>query len=285
MMKKRLSVCRILAILVVVAIGCSTPTSYLKAGGFVRQAEGSFDRTLNASGTIDLDVATGSGSIQIRLGSGNSVEIHGRIRGSNNRFISDQDVQNAIRRIESNPPIEQSGQSIRIGRTLDRDAEQHISISYEIIAPAQSNLRAHTGSGPVSIDGISGRINTGTGSGEITLRNIQGDLQANTGSGRIQATGLRGGVRMTTGSGGIQVEGEQTAQWELQTGSGGIDVRLPRSASFDLSAHTGSGGISVNFPLTLSGQIDANRRNVVGRVGSGQFPLSARTGSGHIRIE
>jgi hypothetical protein len=273
MMKKRPFVCCALAI----------PFLISSAAGFVRQAQGSFDRILNVSGTVDLDVATGAGSIEIRQGSGSVVEIHGRIHASNNWFRSDRDQQDAIRNIESNPPIEQSGQSIRIGRTLDRNSEQHVSISYEIVTPAQSNVRAHTGSGTLSIDGISGRVNTATGSGGITLRDIKGDLQATTGTGPIHATGLRGGVRMTTGSGEIQVEGEQTAQWELQTGSGGIDVRLPKSASFDLSAHTGSGGISVDFPMTVSGRIDSN--HVVGKAGGGQYPLSARTGSGHIRIE
>ena len=275
MMKKRPFVCCLLVVPFLVA----------GAAGFAAQAQGTFDRTLNVSGTIDLDVATGSGSIQIRQGTGSSVEVHGRIQASNNWFRSSQDQQDAVRRIESNPPIEQSGQSIRIGRTLDRDSDQHVSISYEIVTPAQSNIRAHTGSGTLSIDGISGRINAGTGSGGITLRNIQGDLQANTGSGTIHATGLRGGVRMTTGSGGIQVEGEQTGQWELQTGSGGIDIHLPKSASFDLSAHTGSGGINVDFPMTVSGRIDTGRHQVAGKVGGGQYPLSARTGSGHIHIE
>jgi hypothetical protein len=275
MMKKRPFVYCVLAIPFVIAT----------TAGAAPQTPGSFDRTLNVSGTVDLDVATGSGTIQIRQGTGGRVEIHGRIQASNNWFRSSQDQQDAVRRIESNPPIEQSGQSIRIGRNQDRDYDQHVSISYEIVTPAQSNVRAHSGSGTMSVDGISGRVTAGTGSGEITLRNIQGDLQANTGSGSIHATGVRGGLRMTTGSGGIQVEGEQTAQWELQTGSGGIDVHLPKSASFDLAAHTGSGGVSVAFPMTVTGRIDTNQHQVQGKVGGGQYPLTARTGSGHIRIE
>jgi Putative adhesin len=282
-MKKKPFLYCILGILI--ATGCSTPTSYLRAAGSPSPAEGSFDKTLNVSGMIDLDVSTGSGSIVIRQGTGGRVEIHGQVRASNNGFQSDRDAENAVRRIESSPPIEQSGQSIRIGRIPDRETEQHVSVSYEIVTPAQSNVVAHSGSGSLSIEGMSGRVNAGTGSGGITLRNINGDLQANTGSGSIHATGLRGGLRMTTGSGAIQAEGEQTAPWELQTGSGGIDIHLPKTASFDLAAHTGSGNVTVDFPLTISGRIDANRRSVGGKVGTGQYPLSARTGSGHIRIE
>lgn len=285
MMKKTPIVCCSLATLLILTGGCSTRASYLRAAGSVPQSQGSFDKTLNVPGTIDLDVATGSGSIEIRQGSANRVEIHGRIYASNNWRFSSQDIQSAIRQLESNPPIEQSGQSIRIGRILDRDTEQHVSISYEIVAPAQSNIRAHTGSGSMNVEGMSGRVEAGTGSGSVTLRDIKGDLQARTGSGSIHATGVHSGLRMSTGSGEIQVEGEQTAAWDLQTGSGRIDVRLPKTASFDLSAHTGSGGINVDFPLTVRGRIDSNRHEVTGKVGTGQYPLTARTGSGHIRIE
>src|SRR5262245_61439178 len=79
--------------------------------------EGSFDRTLNVSGTIDLDVSTGAGSISVRQGSNNRVEIHGRIRAGDGWFRSSRDTEDVVRRLESNPPIEQSGQSIRIGRS------------------------------------------------------------------------------------------------------------------------------------------------------------------------
>lgn len=285
MMKKTPIVYCSLAILLILTGGCSTRASYLRAAGPVRQTQGSFDKTLTVSGTTDLDITTGAGSIDVRQGSGNRVEIHGRIYASNNWSFSNQDQQKAIRNLESNPPIEQSGQSIRIGRILDRDTEQHVSISYEIVAPAQSNIRAHTGSGSLNVEGMSGRVEAGTGSGSVTLRDIKGDLQARTGSGPIRATGVHSGLRMSTGSGGIEVEGEQTATWDLQTGSGGIDVRLPKTASFDLSAHTGSGGVTVDFPLTVSGRIDSSRHEVTGKVGTGQFALTARTGSGHIRIE
>jgi DUF4097 and DUF4098 domain-containing protein YvlB len=71
----------------------------------------------------------------------------------------------------------------------------------------------------------------------------------------------------------------------MQTGSGGINIRLPRSASFDLNAHTGSGGVTVDFPMTVQGRIDGRRRDVTGRVGNGGYAMDLRTGSGHIRIE
>jgi hypothetical protein len=247
--------------------------------------EGSFDRTLAVSGPVDFEVSTGSGSIEIERGASNSVEIHGQIRAGDGWWRSTRDTEDAVRGLEANPPIEQSGQSIRVGRVTDRELERNVSISYRIVLPAQSNVRSHSGSGSQTVEGINGRIEVGTGSGSITLRDIKGDLEANTGSGSIQAMNVRGGLRMHTGSGRVLVHGEQTARWDVETGSGGIDLDLPPNAAFDLNAHTGSGGIDVAYPLTVQGRIDSNRHDVSGRVGSGGYPLNLRAGSGHIRIQ
>jgi len=277
-----------LVILVVLSTACSMP-AYTKAARGARSLaggqQGSFDRTLNVSGVVDLDVSTGSGSIAIRQGSNGRVEIHGRIYAAHDWLRTDGDIEAAIRRIESNPPIEQSGGTIRVGRLSGRDGERNISISYEIVVPPQCNVRAHSGSGSQTIEGISGPVQSGTGSGSITLRDIKGDLAANTGSGSIHATGVRGGLQARTGSGRIEVEGQQTGRWDLQTGSGGVDIHLPREAGFELSAHTGSGGVSVAYPMTLQGGIIHSRHDVTGRVGNGQYALNVRTGSGHVRIE
>src|SRR5262249_46984978 len=153
----------------------------------------------------DLEVSTGSGSIDIRRGSNNVVEVRGRIRAGDSWWRSNRNVEDTVRSLESNPPIEQTGNAIRIGRILDRDAQQNVSISYEITVPAQTNVRAHTGSGRAQVEGIDGRVEAGTGSGSIMLRDIRGDINANTGSGGIRAANIRGGLRMQTGSGGIEI--------------------------------------------------------------------------------
>ncbi len=65
-----------------------------------RGIEGSFDRTLTVSGPLDLDVETGSGSISIRQGTVNRVEIHAKIRAGTDRRRSDRDAEDLV---ELNP--------------------------------------------------------------------------------------------------------------------------------------------------------------------------------------
>jgi hypothetical protein len=50
-----------------------------------------------------------------------------------------------------------------------------------------------------------------------------------------------------------------------------------------LEARTGSGGVSTDHPLTIQGSIDRNRLS--GQVRGGGSLITARTGSGGIRID
>ena len=57
----------------------------------------------------------------------------------------------AVHQVATNPPIQQSGSSIRIGYDLPEDAKRHVSISYEITVPATTAVQAHSGSGEVRV--------------------------------------------------------------------------------------------------------------------------------------
>jgi len=220
-----------------------------------RAAEGSFDRTLKVTGPVDLEVTTGSGRIQVRTGGDGVVQVHGFIRAHEGLW---GDASEKVRYLQDNPPIEQTGNVIRIGRIDDMRYRQNVSISYELIVPAETRLQSKTGSGSQTIEGVRGSVTASSGSGHLTLSEIGGMVRAHTGSGGINLDGAQGSVDLSTGSGSIralQVAGGIRAD----TGSG--DVTLAQSAPGDVDVQTGSGGIEVS-----------------GIRGS----FRARTGSGHI---
>src|SRR5262245_60509787 len=76
-------------------------------------ATGSFERTLKVTGPVDINVTTGSGRIQVRTGTGNRVRVVGSIRASGDWWTGER-AEEQIRRLETDPPVEQSGNSIRI---------------------------------------------------------------------------------------------------------------------------------------------------------------------------
>lgn len=258
--------------------------------------EGHFDRTLSVTGPVNLDVATGSGDIVVHPGTSGKVEVHAKIRASG--FHIGGDLEQRIHQIETNPPIEQDGNTIRIGHVEDHELLRNISISYDLTVPAETNLRSASGSGDERINGINGpadatsgsgslelrdigaETHARSGSGDVDLQSIHGSARATTGSGSIHATGIGGGFTASSGSGDIRVEQTAAGDVEIGTGSGTVEVK---GASGAVRVQTGSGNI------TAQGDPKGDWRL---RTGSGdvnvQFPasagyeLSAHTGSGSI---
>lgn len=288
---------RIIFLIAVMAALAAAPT-----WAAADRAQGGFERTLKVSGTPTIDVNTGSGGITVRPGDGSTVRIVAKIFANDDRH-SGMDAEAKVREIEANPPIEQTGNTIRIGRVPDekRDLYRNVGISYELTVPTESRMDANTGSGSIDIADVRGPVDANTGSGGVRLYRTGGDLRANTGSGSVEVDstggsvrastgsgsirigGLTGMLRASTGSGSIRVQGKQGGDWQLSTGSGGVDVQLPTDAGFELDAETGSGGIHTAHPITLVGSI---RRDAMrGTVRGGGPKLSIRTGSGTIRIE
>lgn len=282
-------------------------------------AEGSFQRSLTVSGPVDLDLETGSGHVEVHPGASGRVDVRSTVRVSARRR-GRAEAEEVLKQIESNPPIEQTGNEIRIGHIENPDYRRDVSISYEITVPPDTKVRSHTGSGRQTITGIAGPVDANTGSGRIQINDINSNVSANTGSGSIVAEGIGGGFRGTTGSGSVRlrqtaagnvevstgsgrvelsgvkgelrartgsgrisVDGEPAGRWDLQASSGSVLVRLPAQAAFNLDARSGSGGVTVDHPVTVQGRI--RRNELVGTVRGGGFPLDVRTGSGSIRIE
>jgi hypothetical protein len=280
--------------------------------------QGTFEKTFQVTGPVELEVQTRSGDITVRSGPAGSVSIRGKIYvgdhwlfGSRHADVSD---------IERNPPIRQDGNSIHIDYVNARD----ISVDYEITVPTDTTIHSHSGSGNQTIEGthgnadlqtgsgdmrlshLTGEIRLQTGSGDVRAREIagpvrggagsgnieveetgSGDIDLHTGSGNITARGIQGAFRGDAGSGDITAEGAMTGAWEIRTGSGNVHIRLPADAAFDANLSTSSGTLSVDAPLTMTvqGRVQETRKSVMGKVRGGGPLLTLRTGSGDIHIE
>ena len=255
-------------------------------------AEATFDRTLTVNGRVQLNVGTGSGNIHLTQGSGTQVKIHGHVKsnwgGSEER----------VREIANNPPIEQTGNIIRIGG--HHENYHNISIDYDVEAPADAFLEASSGSGNVTDEGVGqtaklssgsgniratglkGSFSVGTGSGNIYAEQSgTGDVKAETGSGNIELKDLHGALRANTGSGDIKASGSPSADWKLETGSGSIEL-WPGSTGFTLDASTGSGTVHSDREMAVQGSFD--KHHITGKVGGGGPTVRLETGSGDIRV-
>jgi len=261
-------------------------------------AEGRFERTLQVTGPVDLEVRTGSGSIDVRTGDASTVRVVGTIRTSGKWSGGGDDAEKRVLYLESNPPIEQHGNVIHIGHIEDHALEHNISISYEIVTPQATRLHSGTGSGPQTIEGVQGpldassgsgslriakigdEVKASTGSGGIELNGVQGKVRAATGSGTIRALGVAGGLHASTGSGDVTLEQTAPGDVEVSTGSGSIELR---GVHGEVRAQTASGNISVDGEGTGSWKLGTSSGGVTVRLPAKQgFTLRAQSVSGSI---
>lgn len=265
------------------------------------EERGSFTKTLTVTGPADLDVNTGSGNITVSRSSGNTVTIRATIVANDRWFGSDNlSAVEKVKRIEQDPPVEQTGNIITIGKITDRELRNNVSISYDITAPASSKVRANTGSGDAAISGINGAIRLRTGSGNVTARQIGDEARVSTGSGDIRLTDIKGRVYASAGSGNVQAIGvaggffgetgsgdityEQTAPGSVtaKTGSGNITLRNVQGG---VEAHTGSGDIDAEGDAKADWQAQSGSGDIQLRLPKdAAFNLDARSSSGSISV-
>jgi DUF4097 and DUF4098 domain-containing protein YvlB len=268
-MKSQRTSLSILAAVILAVLACLQP---LRAAA----SEGSFQRTLQVTGPANLDLTTGSGSVTVRTGSSSEVQVTGHIKATNWLGGSADD---RIKRIESNPPIQQSGNDIRVGHIDDSELMHNISISYDLVVPPETQLHSHTGSGSQNVEGLRKPLEIESGSGTLKIFDIGDAVRAETGSGGIEIDRVKGNVRAKAGSGTIHAT-DIACAFEGYTGSG--HITLEQSASGSVRADTGSGGMELRG---LHGSLDA-------RAGSGTITAegnptgswSAHTGSGNIHL-
>jgi Putative adhesin len=279
--------------------------------------QGHFERTLQVSGPVELEVQTRSGDVVVRSGASGTVSIRAEIYVGDHWLFGDRRTD--VSDIEQHPPLRQDGNSIHIDNVSVRD----ISVNYEITVPVDTTVRSHSGSGNQTIENIHGNADVQTGSGDIKLSRLTGEIHLQTGSGNVRALelagpvrggagsgdlevqtasgdvdlhtgsgnitvrGLQGGLRADAGSGDISAEGSQGGPWEIRTGSGNVHVRLPANAAFDADISTSSGKLDVDAPVTMTveGRVEEARKRIVGKVRGGGPPLTLRTGSGDVHIE
>lgn len=261
-------------------------------------AEGSFERTLSVSGPVHLDLTTGSGDVRVRSGNSKQVQVSGHIRAS--EWFSGN-VGDKIKRLESNPPIQQSGNDVRIGHIDDPELRHNISISYEVTVPAETEVRIETGSGSQTVEGVRGpleanagsgglkiseigdRVHAETGSGDIAIDRVKGNVHAKTGSGSIRAEEVAGGFEADSGSGHITLHQTAPGSVRVDTGSGGMDLRGVRGS---LDAKAGSGTIEAEGSPTGAWNVHTGSGTVQLKIPSdAAFDLAAHTSSGSISID
>lgn len=274
-------------LLVVALAGCAIGPS----------ATGNFDRTLTVSGPIRLELRNASGDVSITGGGDKKVHVHAEVHASGWGFDS---PEKRVNDIVGNPPIEQHGDTIRIGEEWRR--VHNVRISYVIEVPRETEIDSTLVSGeqiiqnvrgPVKAQDVSGSIRAehidkqvqlGTISGSVYADKIGDDLRASSTSGTVTVSNIKGDVRISAVSGTTQIV-KPGGRVEASTTSGGVEVQ---GATNDVKAHAVSGRVVVEGNPGANSYWDLN--TVSGSVQLGvptnaSFHLSAEASSGEIKTD
>jgi DUF4097 and DUF4098 domain-containing protein YvlB len=258
---------------------------------------GSFDRTLNVTAPIRLELANASGNVSITGSTDNKVHVHAEVRSSGMGFGSPQERLNDI---VNNPPVEQRGDTIRIGKDLSH--VRNVSISYVIEVPHDTEVSTQVASGsqtitnvrgPVKADAASGSIRVDnierqtqltTLSGSIDAQNINDDLRASSASGSVTAANIKGDVRTSALSGTTQIT-KPNGRVDADTASGSVEVQ---GATRDVKARAASGRVDVKGNPGSNSYWDLKTVSGLVQLGiptDANFHLSAEAVSGQIKTD
>ena len=258
---------------------------------------GSFDRNFNVTGPIRLELTNASGDVDITGSADGKVHVHADVRASGMGF---DNPQKRLDDTLANPPIEQKGDTIRIGKELSHMS--NISIAYTIQVPHDTEVNVTAASGAQTIRGVRGPVKVNAASGAIRVEKVDLDAQLTTASGSISATDIGNDVRVSTASGSVSISdvkgdvrvnalagvirvAKPGGRVEADTMSGAVEIQ---GAANNVKAHAASGRVSIQgnpgadsyWELkTVSGGVQLNVPMTA------NFHLSAEAVSGEIRTD
>src|SRR6266849_5560107 len=175
---------------VVVLAGCNSGPS----------VSGAFDRSYNVSGPLRLELTNASGDVDITGSADGKVHVRGEVRASGFGF---DNPQKRLDDTLANPPIEQRGDIIRIGKEMTH--MRNISIAYTILVPRDTEVSATVASGAQTIRGVRGPIKVQAASGSIRVERTERYTQLTTASGAVSATEIGNDLRVSSASGSVTV--------------------------------------------------------------------------------
>ncbi|HEX5107753.1 MAG TPA: DUF4097 family beta strand repeat-containing protein [Vicinamibacterales bacterium] len=237
-----------------------------------------FERTIQVSEPVKLDVDTVRGKIEVRAGAPGRVVVEGDATVRVGFNVPANAVELA-RQVAASPPIEQSGNEIRLRTPSDSDAERAVTIAYRVQVPPGTEVDTTSDSGETTIEGIAAPVSVRTQSAPITVRRVAGNAEVSTGSGAVVVDDVRGDLTVTTSSSSFRGTG-LGGSLRLRTQSG--DVQAAMTGAGEVEVQTGSSAIQLSgLGGALSARTESGRVTIQGAPGQ---DWSVTTGSSAIDV-
>ena len=227
-----------------------------------------------------IDVSLVQGSITVRGTNRKDVLVVARPEADRPSRRSDPDAT-GMRRIPQTAGFRITEDANRIKMSSD---SPHRSITFEIEAPARTNLKVSTVNG-----------------GEILIENIEGDLDISNVNGGITLNGVAGAVNAGTTNGSVRAiltRVTEAKEMSFTSLNGTVDVTLPPTTKANLRLRSDNGDVYSDFDVELApsapavqetrsgnGRYRINRnRSVVGSINGGGPDFELRTFNSNVYV-
>lgn len=229
-----------------------------------------------------IDVSLVHGSITVRGTNRKDVLVTARPEADTERRRRREDPDaSGLRRIAQTAGYRITEENNRVKVSADGPNR---SITFEIEAPARTNLKLSTvNGGEILVENIEGEIDLNNTNGGITMNNVAGAVNAGTTNGSVKATMTR-----------------VTAAREMAFTSlnGTVDVTLPAATKANLRLRSDNGDVYTDFDMQLapsSPTVQENRssngryrisrnRSIVGAINGGGPEFELRTFNSNVYV-
>jgi hypothetical protein len=162
------------------------------------------------------------------------------------------------------PEFRERGKVLRLGEDMYGSNSGYSTWTLSI--PDGIEVRFHSASGGLEIEGLSGEFSCETASGDIQITNCTGEFDLNTASGDIElfecegdfraicasgdveVNGCSGGFEVSTASGSVRADGITLGDASaFSTASGRVIVELAKSSEHDLFISSASGRATLDY--------------------------------------
>jgi DUF4097 and DUF4098 domain-containing protein YvlB len=295
-------------------------TLYGCSGG--PSVSGNFDRSFTVTGPIRLELSNAAGDVQISGSADGKVNVRASVHSSGMGF---DNPQTRLDEFLANPPVEQKGDTIRIGK--DMSHVRNLAVSYTIEVPHDTEVTTTVVSGSQTIRSVRGPVKAQAASGSIRVEHIDREAQLISIGGSLDATDVGDDVRGSSASGAVSVNNAKGdvrinalsgvihvvkpgGRVDAETASGSVDVQgatndvMARSASGQIAVQgnpasnaywqlkTASGAVKLSVPSTANFQLSADATSGDIRADvpivieeQGKHSLRAHVGNGGARVE
>jgi hypothetical protein len=252
----------------------------------------------------EIVLETFDGSIEVRAWNQPEVRVEIQKRGPDRETALALDVRTS-----------QQGNVVRVEALKPKVAREFVgignvnspSVSLVVQVPQKAQLKATSGDGAITVEGVDGPVDLRSGDGSIRVDGASGAITAHTGDGAITMSKVSGRVTVETGDGSVAIGGRLEAlmaktndgaiaidadqgsamqsDWDISTGDGSISFRIPRGFNGEIDGRTGDGGVGSDVEgVRASRDEESDGGTIRGRVGSGGHTVRLRSGDGAITV-